>query len=213
MTDAAFAAKRPDMRAFMISSALAAAFAAMPAMATARGDVGAPTSLLPISPETAAPPSKLSPLAADSVWTPRFEAAANELERALRSRDEAQWGPLLGGQWMTSVDRDRVADLLRDRGSPFLHALFSKGATHRAIFGWAAPQTLNAAERATIETGQEAEALICWSAGSKGEGRWPTTAFEADNGPRRPYACARIAYSIRGEAPTWRAFIEQRDPA
>jgi hypothetical protein len=36
-----------------------------------------------------------------------------------------------------------------------------------------------------IETGQEAEALICWSAGSNAEGLWPTTAFDADNGPRR----------------------------
>ena len=37
----------------------------------------------------------------------------------------------------------------------------------------------------------------------------PVTAGEADNRPGRAYACARIAYSMRGDAPTWRAFIEQ----
>ncbi|MDO9362735.1 MAG: hypothetical protein Q7T60_07400 [Sphingopyxis sp.] len=210
MTDAAFAAKLSGMRAFMIWSALAAAFAAMPVMATDLATAGAPASLLPAAPETAAPPSRLAPLAVDSVWAPRFEAAANELEQALRSRDEGQWKPLLGGQWLTATDRDRVHGLLRDSGSPFVHALFSKGGPHRAIFGWAAPQSLNADERAAIEAGQEAEALVCWSAGGNGEGPWPATAAEADNAPQSSYACARIAYSIRGDAPTWRAFIEQR---
>ena len=212
MTDAAFAARLSDMRAFMMSSALAAAFAAMPVMANEPSHAGAPTSLLPVAPEPAAPQSKLAPLATDSVWTPRFEAAAKELEQALQSRDEARWGPLLGGQWLTDTDRNRVDGLLRDRSSPFLHALFSKGRPHRAIFGWSAPQSLNADERAAIETGQEAEALVCWSAGGNGEGPWPTTAVEADNRPRSPYACARIAYSIRGGTPIWRAFIEQREP-
>ena len=60
---------------------------------------------------------------------------------------------------------------------------------------------------------QEAEALVCWSAGANGGAPWPATAVEADNRPGRSYACARIAYSIRGEAPRWRAFIEQREPA
>jgi len=213
MTDAAFAAKLPDMRAFMISSALAAAFAAMPVMANELGNSGGPASLLPVAPEIAAPPSKLAPLAVDSVWAPRFEAAANELEQALRSRDEAQWKPLLGGQWLTAADRNRVDRLLRDTGSPFVHALFSKGGAHRAIFGWVAPQSLNPDERAAIEAGQQAEALVCWSAGGDGGGRWPVTATDADNAPQSPYACARIAYSIRGDTPAWRAFIEQRQPA
>ena len=79
---------------------------------------------------------------------------------------------------------------------------------------------MDADTRAAIEAGQEAEALVCWSAGS---GTWPRTAAEADNRPDRPYACARIAYSLRGETPAWRAFIEEdggavaapavRDPA
>lgn len=212
MTDAAFAAKLPDMRAFMISSALAAAFAAMPVMASEPSGAGAPASLLPVAPEIVAPPSRLAPLAPDSVWAPRFEAAANELEQALRSRDEAQWKPLLGGQWLTEADRDRVHRLLGDKKSPFSHALFNDR-TSRAIFGWAASQSLNADERAAIEAGQEAEALVCWSAGGVGKGTWPTTAVEADNAPHSAYACARIAYSIRGGEPTWRAFIEQRAAA
>jgi hypothetical protein len=194
------------MRALLISPALVAAFAlSTPAVA-------APTSLLPTEPEAAQPSSRLAPLAADSAWTPRFAAAADELARALRSRDEAQWGPLLGGQWLSAADRERVGNLLVDPHSPFLHALFSKGFTHRAIFGWSASASLSADERAAIEAGQEAEALVCWSAGGNDTGPWPTTAVEADNRAGRSYACARIAYSIRGEAPTWRAFIEQGAP-
>jgi len=207
MTDAAFAVKLPTMRALLISSALVAAFTlSAPAVA-------APTSLLPTEPEAAQPSSRLAPLAADSAWTPRFVAAAEELATALRSRDEAQWAPLLGGQWLSAADRERVGNLLDDPHSPFLHALFSRGATHRAIFGWNAPASLSADERAAIEAGQEAEALVCWSAGGNGTGPWPATAVEADNSPGRSYACARIAYSLRGETPSWRAFIEQREPA
>lgn len=205
MTDAAFAARLPCMRALLISSALVAAFAlSAPAVAT-------PTSLLPTEPEVAQPSSRLAPLAAESAWTPRFTAAADELARALSSRDEAQWGPLLGGQWLSTADRERVGNLLVDPRSPFLHALFSKGVTHRTIFGWSAPASLSANERDAIEGGQEAEALVCWSAGGNGKGPWPATAAEADNRPGRSYACARVAYSIRGETPTWRAFIEQSD--
>lgn len=203
MTDAAFAARVPGMRAMLISSALAAAFALSAPV------VAAPTSLLPTEPEAAQPSSRLAPLAPDSAWTPRFAAAADELAMALRSRDEAQWGPLLGGRWLSAADRARVKNLLGDRNSPFLHALFSKGFTQRAILGWNAPASLSADERAAIEGGQEAEALICWSARSYGAGPWPATAVEADNRPGRSYACARIAYSIRGGIPAWRAFIEQ----
>jgi len=207
MTGAAFAARLPGMRAMLISSALVAAFAlSVPAVA-------APTSLLPSEPEAVQPSSKLAPLAADSAWTPRFAAAADELATALRSRDEAQWAPLLGGQWLSAADRARVRNLLGDRNSPFPPALFSQGSTHRAILGWNAPASLSADERAAIENGQEAEALVCWSAGGNGAGAWPSTAVEADNRPGRAYACARIAYSIRGGTPTWRAFIEQREPA
>lgn len=197
------------MRAMLISSALAAAF--LSAVAAA-----APTSLLPVQPEAPAPAAALAPLARGSVWRPRFEAAASELADALRSRDEARWGPLLGGKWLAAADRERVKGLLNDRDSPLRHALFSKGDTYRAILGWDAPASMSADERAAIEAGQEAEALVCWSAGGSGEGRWPATAREADNRPGRPYACARIAYSIRGDAPVWRAFIEQgeaREPA
>jgi len=192
------------MRAFLISSALVAAFAT-PAFAT---EAGAPASLLAVETEAVAPRAQLAPLAADSAWTPRFAAAADELATALRSRDEARWAPLLGGQWLAATDRVQIAELLRDGNSPFRHALFSKGFTHRAILGWSAPASLNADERAAIEAGTEAEALVCWSAGGAGD-QWPATAADADNRADRPYACARIAYSIRGEKPTWRAFIEQ----
>lgn len=193
------------MRAFLISSALVAALATS-ALAM---EAGAPAPLLAVETEAPAPRARLVPLAADSVWTPRFAAAADELAAALRSRDEARWAPLMGGQWLAAEDRARVAGLLRDGDSPFRHALFAKGLTHRAILGWSAPTSLTADERAAIETGQEAEALVCWSAGGDGAGVWPMTAAQADNQADRPYACARIAYSIRGDTPVWRAFIEQ----
>lgn len=194
----------PSMRALLISSALVAALATS-ALAM---EAGAPASLLAVETEAPAPQARLVPLAADSAWTPRFAAAADDLAAALRSGDEARWAPLLGGQWLSAWDRARVAELLRVSDSPFRHALVAKGFTHRAILGWSAPASLNAAERAAIEAGQEAEALVCWSAdGATGE--WPTTAADADNRAGRPYACARIAYSIRGDTPTWRAFIEQ----
>ena len=203
MTDAAFAARLSAMRAMLISSALVATIALSTVAAAA------PTSLLPTQPEAVQAPAPLAPLSADSAWTPRFEAAADELVAALRSRDEARWAPLFGGRWLAAADRDRIAGLLQERNSPFLDALFSKGRTHRAIFGWSAPASLDADERAAIEAGKEAEALVCWSAGGHGDGPWPVTAGEADNRPGRAYACARIAYSMRGDAPTWRAFIEQ----
>lgn len=202
------------MRAFLISSALVAAFAT-PTFAT---ETGAPAPLLSVQHESPVPLARLAPLAVDSAWTPRFAAAAAELAAALRSRDEARWVPLLGGQWLSAADRARVAGLLADGDSPFGRALSSAGAssavassagaTHRAILGWSAPASLNADERAAIEAGQQAEALVCWSAGGAG-GQWPATAADADNRADRPYACARIAYSIRGGVPTWRAFIEQ----
>ncbi|WP_039572987.1 hypothetical protein [Sphingopyxis fribergensis] len=195
------------MRALLISSAFVAAFA------SSAPAVAAPTSLLPTEPEAAQPSSRLVPLAADSAWMPRFAAAADKLAEALRSRDEAQWAPLLGGQWLSAADRARVRNLLGDRNSPFLPALLSEDVTRRVILGWNAPASLSAEERAAIEAGPEAEALVCWSAGSNDTARWPETAVEADNRAGRSYACARIAYSIRGETPSWRAFIEQREPA
>lgn len=149
----------------------------------------------------------LAPLADDSPWTARFAAAADELLPALQSMEESQWVPLLGGQWLAPSDRARISALLQDRHGPFRRPLFSKAMTHRVLLGWQAPATLTDDEKAAIAARPEAEAIVCWSAGAAGP--WPQTAREADNRPGRPYACARITYSVRGETPTWRAFIEQ----
>jgi hypothetical protein len=189
------------MRALLILSALAAAFAPTPPLAAA------PESLLPTEAEAPRAPARLAPLAADSVWTPRFAAAADELAAALRTRDERRWAPMLGGQWLAPADRARVRSMLADHDSPFGEALWGRETPHRVILGWSAPASLSADERAAIEAGQEAEALVCWSA--RGDDSWPATAAEADNRPGSPHACVRIAYSIRGEAPRWRAFVEQ----
>ncbi|HMO76519.1 MAG TPA: hypothetical protein PKD99_10755 [Sphingopyxis sp.] len=198
------------MRALLIPSVLVAAFAATPAAA----DGGCPASsppapasipLVPLPPENPTEPSRLAPLAADSPWRARFEAAADELLPALRSGD---WQPLLGGRWLGEADRQAVADLLADRCAAFAPLLAASGPVERRIFGWSLPASYSAAARAEIASRPEAEALVCWSA-ERGDLAWPRTAAEADNGAGRPWACARIAYSLRGGTPGWRAFIER----
>jgi hypothetical protein len=189
------------MRALLIASALVAALPFAPAVA-------ADPPLVPIAPEEATAPSLLVPLAPDSPWTARFAAAADELLPALRSGEESRWGPLLGGPWLSAQGRARVAALLRDRDGPFGHALSGQAGTRRIILGWQPPATLNAEDRAEIAARPEAEAIVCWAAQGDAGTAWPRTAREADNAPGRPYACARIAYSVRDGAPRWRAFVE-----
>lgn len=214
MTGAAVAATLPGMRAFLISSALVAAFAATPALAAGgctpeplpAGDAGP---LVAIEPEAAATPSPLTPIAADSPWRGRFEAAADALLPALRSGDAARWQPLLGGRWLSASERQQVAALLRDKCAAFAPVLAAPGPVERRILGWSVPASYSAADRAEIAARPEAEALVCWSAGQGGATAWPRTAAEADNAAGRPYACARIAYSMRDGVPGWRAFVER----
>lgn len=205
MTGAAAAAILSAMRALLIPAALAAASTLGTPLAAA------PEPLLPTEAEAPRSPARLAPLAVDSAWAPRFAAAADELAAALRARDEARWGPMLGGKWLAAADRAQVRAMLADHDSPFGEALWGRSTPHRAIFGWSAPASFSAADRAAVEAGQEAEALVCWSA--RDGVSWPMTAAEATNRPGSPHACARIAYSIRGEAPVWRAFIEQGSSA
>ncbi len=152
----------------------------------------------------------LSPLAADSVWMPRFAAAADAIEAALRSRDPEQWAPLFGGKWLSDYERGQIGAMLSDPDNPFLAALGPEGPAKRVIFGWLR-ETPSAAQRAAVEARQEAEALVCWSSHPQAAALWPIAAFDADNQPGRPYACARITYSVRDARPSWRAFIEQHD--
>lgn len=205
------------MRALLISSALAAAFIAMPAAAQggcpasprSAEDMAASAPLVPIAPEAAVTPALLAPLAQDSPWRARFEAAADELLPALRSRQPARWQPLLGGRWLGDAGREAVAALLDDRCAAFASLLAASGPIERRILGWSLPASYSAAERAAIAARPEAEALVCWSAGQGGQTAWPRTAAEADNNAGRPYACARIAYSTRDGTPSWRAFVER----
>jgi hypothetical protein len=201
------------MRAYLISSALVAVFAATPA--AAQSCAPSPTlandavPLVPVAPEAAATPSRLAPLAADSPWQARFEAAADELLPALRSRQVSRWQPLLGGRWLGEADREQVAALLTDKCAAFAPLLAASGPVERRILGWSVPASYSAADRAAIAARPEAEALVCWSAGQGGGAAWPRTAAEADNRADRPYACARIAYSMRDGKPSWRAFVER----
>mgnify|MGYP001560968630 CR=1 FL=1 len=202
------------MRVFLISSALAAAFVATPAAAEGRcvtlpaptPDVAASAPLVAIALEEAVPPARLAPLAEGSPWQARFEAAADQLFAALQSRDASRWQPLLGGRWLGEADRSAIVTMIDDPCGAFGALLKAPGPLERRILGWNIPASYSAADRAEIAARTEAEALACWSA--RPAAAWPLTAAEADNRGDRPYACARIAYSVRGDAPLWRGFIE-----
>lgn len=214
MTGAAFAAKLRGMRAYLIASALVAVFAATPAAAQSCApspaiDSAASAPLVPIESEAGAEPTPLAPLAADSPWRARFEAAADELLPALRSGQASRWQPLLGGRWLGEAERRQVAALLTDKCAAFQPLLATSGPVERRILGWSMPASYSAADRAEIAARPEAEALVCWAAGRGGETAWPRTAADADNAAGRPYACARIAYSVRDGVPGWRAFVER----
>ncbi len=201
------------MRSLLIPAALLAAFAVRPAAAEDCAAWAPPRAeaapLVPIEPEPAREPAGLALLADDSPWLPRFAAAADELFPALRSRDPARWAPLLGGRWLGPADREAVAALLADRCAPFAPLFEAAVPIERRILGWSVPKAYSAADRAEIAARPEAEALICWAAGEGSAEAWPKTAADADNRAGRPYACARITYSLRGGTPSWRAFIER----
>ena len=201
------------MRALLIP--LAMAFAAP---AFAQGDCAPPaplagedTPLVAFEPEAAVEPALLAPLAADSPWRARFEEAADALWPALRSGDAARWRPMLGGPWLDESAYRAVAALLTDRCGAFAPLLAAAAPVERRIFGWRVPAAYSPAERAEIAARPEAEALACWAArdGERAPA-WPQTAADADNGANRPYACARIVYSMREGTPRWRAFVERR---
>lgn len=209
MTDGIVSDKLLAMRALLISAAFAA-LAVMSAPAQAACDVplaaAVDAPLVPIAAEEAVEPARLAPLAEDSPWRARFEAAADELFPALRS---GNWQPLMGGQWLGEGDRRVVAALLADRCGAFAPLLSTSRSIERRIFGWVLPDSYNSTERAEIAARPEAEALVCWAVAGVGDDAWPRTAVEADNEGARPYACARIAYSLRGGVPRWRAFVER----
>jgi len=200
------------MRRLILLAALGAALPAVPAHAACDGapppsPQGAP--IVPgYEPGPEAPPSPLAELAADSLWSARFAAAADELLPALLSGDAARWQPLLGGPWLNEADRAKVAALLADQCGPFVPLAQVARPPVRRIYGWSVPASYSPAERAEIAARPEAEALVCWSAQPRDAASWPQTAAEADNRPGRPYACARIVYSVRDGTPRWRAFVE-----
>ena len=126
-------------------------------------------------------------------------AAAREIELRTGVRIGGEGMPdRPGGDPAPGADEPRL--FLKGEHLQVTGSFKARGAVNRVL-------TLTAEERATIAAQPEAEAIVCWS--SSGDSQWPATAAEADNAPGRPYACARIAYSVRGDAPTWRAFIEQ----
>jgi len=198
------------MRILPILTFAAAAVCAVPAQAACDAPAPAVESansqpIVPGSEAEPLPPTPLAELAGDSPWRARFEAAADALLPALQSRDPARWQPLLGGRWLGAGERAGVAALLADRCGVFTPLAAADGPVARRIMGWQVPAAYSPAERADIAGRPEAEALVCWSAAPAP--RWPRIAAEADNAPGRPYACARIAYSVREGTPRWRAFV------
>jgi len=157
--------------------------------------------------KTGAASARLSPLAEDSVWTPRFAAIADELLPALASGDEARWRPLLGGKWLGEQDAATIRALIAQKGGVFDAVLHGDKPPQRVILGWRSPGQ-SAEQRAAAEAWPHAEAVVCWSARPDADALWPLAAFDADNRPGRPYACARITYSIYDHGPVWRAYIE-----
>jgi hypothetical protein len=151
-------------------------------------------------------PSLLAPIAEDSVWYARFAAAADALFPALQSGEESRWQPLLGGQWLSDADHRLVQSRLDEKCGSLATVLGSRGPVERRILGWRAPASYTDADKAAIAARPEAEALVCWSA--QPAGTWPRTVAEASYGTDRSFACTRIAYSVRGDAPRWRAFFE-----
>lgn len=201
------------MRKILIAGAILAmalsvpALAAVPCATVAPATQAAPVPLVPIEPEPVREPALLSPLAADSPWMPRFAAAADALLAAIQSGKAARWLPMLGGQWLAPMERKRIAALLADRCGAFAALRQSDGPFARRILGWRVPSDYGGADIAALTQRPEAEALVCWSASPNPD--WPATAQAADNRAVRPYACARISYSLRGDTPQWRGFIEQ----
>jgi hypothetical protein len=156
---------------------------------------------------TGAASARLSPLGADSVWTPRFAAIADELLPALASGEEARWRPLLGGKWLGDADAAAIRTLLTDKGGVFDAVLHGDKPPRRVILGWRSAGQ-SAEQRAAAEAWPHAEAMVCWSARDDADALWPLAAFDADNRPGRPYACARISYSIYDHGTVSRVFIE-----
>lgn len=194
-----------------IGAAAAALFGGAQSTLAQSGDMleTSPTNLLINFPsERARPHAKLAPLALDSPWRVRFEAVADDLLPALQSRDAHRWQPMLGGRWLSPADRQAVAVLLADKDGAYAPVLAARTPLNRRILGWSVSSDYSAADRAAILAQPEAEAILCWSAQALDDGEWPQTAAAADNARGRPYACARVTYSMRGEAPVWRAFVE-----
>lgn len=151
---------------------------------------------------------RLTPLDPASPWHARFAAAADIWAAAIRSGRTGQWAPLMGGDFLARADRDRITAQLRADGPPRRFATAKKAWDRRVILGWLPGPNLTEADRAAAAAAPEAVAIICWSDRADADRLWPIAAFDADNAPLRPYACARFTYSIRDGTDRWRASLE-----
>jgi hypothetical protein len=164
---------------------------------------------LVLPPEEERAPSRLAPLDMKSDWHARFEAAGLQLGSVLGDGPSGQWQNYFGGAWLNAADRDRISALVADKNLAFYRVLVKSGAYETAILGWQPPDGGDA--YVALAGRPEADAIICWRDYGDSPVPWPTTAREAEDA--RQHACVRVSYSMRFDAPQWRAFIDPPPPA
>jgi hypothetical protein len=149
------------------------------------------------------PASRLAPIAMDSPWYERLDAAGQAVALTLGRGPDGGWESNFGGRWLAATDRARIAALLSDDRSAYVRVLGKAGAYEQVVLGWTPPEGGDA--YAALADRPEADAIICWR--EVGDAApWPITAAEAE--VRARHACVRISYSIRFDPPQWRAFID-----
>jgi hypothetical protein len=149
-------------------------------------------------------PSRLAPIAMDSVWYGRFEAAGVLLGTVLGDGAAGQWADYFGGTWLSATDRARIGAVLADDSLAFRRVLAKAEAYETAVLGWQPPE--GGEGYAALADRPEADAIVCWRAYGDAPAPWPTTAAEAEDAQR--HACVRMSYSVRFGTPQWRAFID-----
>ncbi|HWT13046.1 MAG TPA: hypothetical protein VN231_09870 [Allosphingosinicella sp.] len=117
---------------------------------------------------------------------PRVEAMATEFLGALRAGDRAKLSELHGIRGEEDEhDRALLFSLLEDRDSVFAE-IRQASSPQSAVF-------VSAAEDGTPLAAPEGPAaLVCFCRGPDCAGRWPIAGNDANNEPRRPFACTRV---------------------
>lgn len=158
---------------------------------------------LPLPPDEDRPPSSLAPLDPGSPWQTRFDAVAATLGTVLGDGPAGQWQQYFGGQWLAGAERARIAAWLTDSGNALPRILAAAEPAEHVVLGWQPAD--GGAAYAALAGRPEADAIICWRPRGS-DLPWPATAKAAEDVAN--HACVRVSYSIRFNAPQWRAFLD-----